>query len=476
MKRYIPLSIITFLAGWLNQSCRSNPNDLPEFVTFSEIINSQIALDSFYTQGIASVDLNNDLYPELYMTNSWEGFDNHFYHNLEATYMKDSVSFKLSDMSFSNGCTFADLNNDGFLDLCLANANDKYNQVLFGSKTLRYSEHFIDTNAANWSYSIAIADVDNDGSLEAYISNFHSQKNMFYDINETQFIEIDSTEITRDTSSTLFSAWSDLNNDGLQDLIVCNDSANYIFRNEGNQVFTRINNHFSIDKKMSYGCSVADYNNDGLMDIFITNWAGKNCLFKNNGNFKFEKLNIRPFNFDYHNSEGSCWGDYDNDGYTDLFITNDGVNILYKNLEGKAFEKQLFPTISDTNRNSNGMVWTDYNLDGGLDIIIANGGNQRNQIFKSSRNRNNWVKIKLEGTISNRSAIGSRVIVYSSGLIQHQEIQAQSGGGCGSQKPYLLHFGLAQNTAVDSIQIKWPLSQMVTKKNLNCNNIYTFKE
>ncbi len=124
MKRYIQLSIITFLAGWINQSCNSNPNDLPEFVTFSEVTNSQIALDSFYTQGIASVDINNDLYPELYMTNSWEGFDNHFYKNAKSNYFRDIVLLKLSDKSFSNGCAFADLNNDGFLDLCLANSNN----------------------------------------------------------------------------------------------------------------------------------------------------------------------------------------------------------------------------------------------------------------------------------------------------------------------------------------------------------------
>ena len=476
MKRYLQCCIITFLVAWPNHSCNSNPSALPEFVTFSEVTASAIALDSFYTQGIASVDLNNDFYPELYMTNSWEGFQNHFYRNLNKAYTKDSSSFKLNDKSFSNGCAFADLNNDGFLDLCLANANNKYNTVLFGGSNYIYSENFIDTNATSWSYSTAIADVDNDGVVEIYISNFHSEKNMFYRINGNQFIEIDSTEITADTSSTLFSTWTDLNNDGLQDLIVCNDSVNYIFRNEGNLVFTRISNDFSIDKEITYGCSIADYNNDGLMDVFTTNWAGKNCLFKNNGNFEFEKLDMYHFNHDYHNSEGSCWGDYDNDGYSDLFITNDGANLLYRNLEGKGFEKKPFPTISDTNRNSNGVVWTDYNLDGGLDLIIANGGNQRNQIFKSSRNRNNWVKIKLEGTISNKSAIGARIIVYAGNLTQHQEVQAQSGGGCGSQKPYLLHFGLAQNTFVDSIQIKWPLSPMVTKSNLICNSIYTFKE
>ncbi len=106
MKRLLQLFTITFLAAWLNQSCDSNPSDLPKFVTFSEITNSQIALDSFYTQGIASVDLNNDYYPELYMTNSWEGFENHFYNNRKQPISKDTVSFKLSDKSFSNGCCF----------------------------------------------------------------------------------------------------------------------------------------------------------------------------------------------------------------------------------------------------------------------------------------------------------------------------------------------------------------------------------
>jgi len=203
---------------------------------------------------------------------------------------------------------------------------------------------------------------------------------------------------------------------------------------------------------------------------------GKNWIYKNLGDFKFEKLNIPPFDSDYNNSEGSCWGDYDNDGFSDLLITNDGVNSLYKNIDGKSFKKMHFGSLTDSSGNSNGIIWVDIDLDGDLDIVIANGGNQRNQLFENSGNDNNWVKIKLEGTISNRSAIGAKVIVYSGKLTQHQEIQSQSGGGCGSQKQLLLHFGLGQNTLIDSVQVRWPSSPISTELNLGCNSIITIKE
>jgi len=243
--------------------------------------------------------------------------------------------------------------------------------------------------------------------------------------------------------------------------------------------FTEITNQYpALDSFYSQGVVSIDLNHDFFPELYFSNsWtASPNHFYKNLGDFKFEKLNIPPFDSDYNNSEGSCWGDYDNDGFSDLLITNDGVNSLYKNIDGKSFKKMHFGSLTDSSGNSNGIIWVDIDLDGDLDIVIANGGNQRNQLFENSGNDNNWVKIKLEGTISNRSAIGAKVIVYSGKLTQHQEIQSQSGGGCGSQKQLLLHFGLGQNTLIDSVQVRWPSSPISTELNLGCNSIITIKE
>ena len=445
-------------------------------ITFKEIFEQDPAIDSFYTQSVASVDLNNDNFPELYLTNSWESSPNHFYKNFEGKLKRANHSLNFTNTAFSNGCCFADIDNNGALDLFVANAKGHFNTVFFGEGNFNYNEQIVDSNSHSWSYNPSLADIDNDGILEVYISNFEQTQNKLYKFQNNSFHSIESTIITENASSTFFSTWSDLNGDGYQDLIVCNDSVNFIYENEGGNSFRKVLNDFSLDTITTYGCSVADFNNDGLMDIFVANWVDKNWIYKNLGDFNFEKLEIPPFDSDYNNSEGSCWGDYDNDGFVDLLITNDGVNVLYKNIKGESFEKWHFGALTDSIGNSNGVVWTDIDLDGDLDIIIANGGNQRNQIFENSGNDNNWVKIKLEGTTSNRSAIGARVIVYSGDLVQHQEVQSQSGGGCGSQKPLLLHFGIGQKNEIDSVQIKWPSSSMTTQMKINHNSINTFIE
>jgi len=458
-------------------SCEAENKEISEpnqVITFTELSTGNPVIDSLYSQAVAVVDLNNDYYPEMYVTNSWKGDHNHFYKNENGFLKKDNSFLFAQDSGFSNGCSFVDIDNNGIIDLCVANFENEPNSIYFGNKSGGYDKKRLQSNES-WSYGASFADVDNDGKLELYITNHHQQQNHFYKIEKQQFLKIESSKITNERNSSFNAAWSDLNNDGFQDLIVCNDSVNELYQNLGDFKFKQMHSDLTMDTTQTYGCSIADYNNDGLMDIFIVNFIGKNWLYKNLGEFTFEKI-IFPFNGDYNYSEGSCWGDYNNDGYTDLCVTNDGTNLLYKNIEGKKFEKQLIKGFSDSSRNSNGVVWVDYDLDGDLDLFLANGGNQRNQFFKNSGNDNNWIKVKLEGTSSNRSAIGARVTVYSGNLIQHQEVQSQSGGGCGSQKQLLLHFGLGSNIIVDSIQIDWPVSVPTTKYTFICNNIYTLKE
>lgn len=465
--------ILFFLSiSLLFYSCNSGsnaPRTPNSVVHFVELTDFAPAKDRGYSQGISAVDINGDDFPELYITNSWTRENNFYYLNIKGKYQKNKEPIFSRDGGNSAGNSFVDYNNDGFLDLAVANAFNDSNRLYIHADTSYSFLNLPTLDTGNWSFGATWADIDNNGFLDLYISNHHSQNNHLYSNYKGKLRPLRSI-LTRDNDLSFHAAWSDLNNDGLPDLIVSNQKENSVFKNLGNWNFEKLTERrISTEKVISYGSSMADFNNDGLMDIFIANWSGVNDLYINKGDFKFELHDKAPFSKENKYSEGSSWGDFDNDGYQDLFITNDGTNSLYRNIKGKRFEIYEIAGLTDTANNSNGTIWVDYDLDGDLDLFIANGGNQKNQFYQNQGNENNWIKLKLEGTISNRSAIGAKVTVYAKDLIQYQEVSSQSGGGVGAQKPLMLHFGLAQQTEVDSIRVIWPsaINQVYTQKEIN---------
>ena len=271
MKNPLYIIIPLLFALFFYSSCETA--DTKEYIInqeicFTEITNLHPAIDSFYSQGVAVIDLNQDNYPEIYVTNSWRGNHNHFYQNENGIFIKDTLTIFANDKGLSNGCSFVDIDNDGLMDLCVANFNNELNRVYFGSENGIYQKVFIQPeNKESWSYGVSFADVDNDGNLELYISNHHHQQNKFYQIKGHDFLEINSSIITSTYKSSFNAAWSDLNNDGLQDLIICNDSINELFQNLGDFKFKSVESKFTQKSKPTYGCSIADYNNDGLMDV-----------------------------------------------------------------------------------------------------------------------------------------------------------------------------------------------------------------
>lgn len=204
----------------------------------------------------------------------------------------------------------------------------------------------------------------------------------------------------------------------------------------------------------SFGCSVADYNNDGFLDLFVANWWGRNHLYKNLGNGQFKKITNSPVTNESLNSEGSSWGDFDNDGDLDLIVTNDGNNSFFENNNGFFSKLEHISPASDSS-NSNGGTWNDMDNDGQLDIFIANGGNQPNLLYRNPGNNNGWIKIKCVGNKSNRSAIGAKVTVFQNKKMMSREVTSQTGGGYGGQNGLILHFGLGQKET-DSIIVSWP--------------------
>jgi hypothetical protein len=171
---------------------------------------------------------------------------------------------------------------------------------------------------------------------------------------------------------------------------------------------------------------------------------------------------------------GCAWGDYDNDGWLDLFVANLGPldpisrvsiapedNFLYHNNGDGTFTKITSGSLVHDLGYSTGCAWADYDNDGFLDLFVSNGWgtkSENNFLYRNNGNTNNWINVRLVGTVSNRSAIGAKVRVEAtiagSTLWQMREISG--GSNYGSQNDMRANFGLGDATNVETLRIEWP--------------------
>ncbi len=439
-----------------------------------------IVTDSGFSQGAAWTDYNNDGYDDLFVTNSWTNGNNLFYvNNGDGTFTANTREIIANDGGNSNGCTWGDVDNDGDADLFVANVNNQNNFMYLNNSDGSFKKIITASavNDAGWSYTATWGDYNNDGWLDLFVGNYKDQSNLLYTNDGMgNLYRTNNSLIEKERKSSQGSAWFDFDNDGDLDLYVCNSTENSFYENLGNGSFQLLNNIEPVKHKAnSFGCSVADYDNDGFLDIFVANWWGKNNLYRNLGDKTFEKVSGSPVTEESLNSEGSSWGDFDNDGDLDLFVTNDGNNSFFENRSFK-FVKREDLCVANDSSNSNGVTWNDFDNDGDLDIFIANGGNQPNLLYTNPGDNNNWIKVKCIGSKSNRSAIGTRITLYQQNHKQIREISAQSGGGYGAQNGLVAHFGLGETTKIDSLCIDWPSGKQTTILKLHVNQILTLTE
>lgn len=186
--------------------------------------------------------------------------------------------------------------------------------------------------------------------------------------------------------------WVDVNNDGYQDCMITNGPAggqnNALYINNTNGSFSLVtNDSLILDNKPSDGATWADADNDGDEDCFVVNWYGVNNLFYlNNGSGSFTKINSGILVIDGGYSETAAWGDYDNDGLVDLYVTNSGgtlQNFLYKNMGVNGFSKITGGDIVTDTQASRGVNWTDIDLDGDLDVFVTNEANANETIYRN---------------------------------------------------------------------------------------------
>jgi hypothetical protein len=393
---------------------------------------------------------------------------------------------------WNTGCTFVDYDRDGHLDLFVANYVD------FDLKTAPPPE------AGPCTYKGLLVACGPPG--------LPGGKNILYHNNgDGTFTDVSRKAGIWNTPGTygLSVAASDLDNDGWPDIYVANDSSTAtLYQNQKDGTFKDIaiesGAALSPEGKpqAGMGVSIGDFNRDGTLDIVKTNFAGDtDSLYTNLGDATFED-HTYPGGLGV-NTRLLGWGvgffDMDNDGWLDVLMSNGHVypevdnsktdlryaehKYLYRNLRNGRFEEVTEkggPGILEE-ASARGCAFGDYDNDGDIDVAV-NCVNAIPQLLRcDSVLKRNWIKIKLSGVKSNRTGIGSRVIVTArtqpdmpKPLAQMDELR--SGGSYFSQNDMRMHFGLDQATKVDTVEIRWLSGQVDRLNDLEVNRLYVIQE
>ena len=283
-------------------------------------------------------------------------------------------------------CAWGDFNNDGFADLYVVNNFAGHLNYLYknnGDETFtQITEGEIVTDGGT-SYACSWGDYDNDGNLDLFVCNYNANNGLYKNNGDETFTKITTGAIVTNGGKSACADWGDYDNDGNLDLYVINrDQQNFLYHNNGDETFTKITSGIIVTESKNSGAGAwGDYNGDGYLDMFVAN-AGPayNSLFRNNGDGTFIKVEEEPFTTDFQSFDCVSWGDIDNDGDLDLFtapgmLPNNFDLYLYKNNGDGSFTK--IPNLPQAGINSGGgCSMNDYDNDGDLDIfVIAYDGN-----------------------------------------------------------------------------------------------------
>ena len=460
------------------------------------------------TGGAAVGDVDGDGHADLFVTRLdapdllFRNLGNGTFSDFTATAGLDSFDLK------SNGAGFADLDNDGDLDLVvllLGAAGDTTNgrNYLFlndggGHFTEAAIARGVDVSSTldRRLYSVAFGDYDRDGWLDVHTNEWlpatPSHGRLLRNLGSAMpGFFVDATAgagVSLDERYAFASSFTDLDADGWPELVVAADFGDSrLFWNNADGSFTDGTTEAGVGTdENGMGSALGDYDGDGDLDWFVTSifdsadtCTGGSCNWGPSGNRLFRYDGGRAFS-DATDSAGvreGFWGwgtvffDYDNDGDLDLAMTNgfdlpgstiedpfidDPMRLWRNDGAGGMTEISAAAGLTDTG-SGKGLLVFDYDEDGDLDLFVVNNAGTPRLYRNDGGNANGWLRVEVEGTDTNRDGLGARVTVHHNGKSQMREIGA--AGHFLGQSEHTAHFGLgAGTTAVDSVDVYWPLS------------------
>ncbi len=414
------------------------------------------------------------------------------YRNVQGQFRDVSALAGVVSEGEAKSVLWGDYDNDGDPDLFVGNFGD-VNQ-LFRNDGGQFSDA---TALAGFTYmyqstAAAWVDYDQDGWLDLYVTNYGSvnglpdQPNVLYRNNgDGSFSDVTQQAGLAGEPDTkpLALAFLDYDNDGWQDLYIAHDrgQGNRMYHNNGDGSFSDVTIATGAGAVMdAMGVAVGDYDRDGYDDLYVTNGPPGNILYHNNGDGTFSDVTAQLGVAVNRECWGANFADFNNDGYLDLFVAvSSGVNrsdVIFEGGPGGFTDVSDDLGLQDISFGYGSAV-ADYDRDGGVDLLVSNhffDGGERTFLYQNHRIRGNWMQVQLEGVQSNRSAVGARVRVSANGVWQRQTVSG--GSSYLSQSSSVLHFGIGATAIVDSLEILWPGGGRTQLGNLPINRIHHIQE
>ena len=471
--------------------------------------------------GAAFVDFDNDGWMDLFMVNSGPAdfftpktpLKNALYkNNRDGTFTDVTDAAGVAGNSFAMGVAVGDFDNDGYADLLVTSYGPPtlYKNNGNGTFTDITKKAGLDT-APNWTTSAVWFDYDNDGKLDLFLCSFveFSLKNnifcgdnklgkRFYCIprvfkptpsalyhnngDGTFTLASTGTDIQRALGKALGVVATDINDDGLMDLFVANDTVqNFLFANRGKGQWEEIGLAAEVafsangTPRSGMGVDATDFDGDGKQDLFVANVDQEMfSLYKNDGNEFFSDV-AAANGVAQATRLLSGWGlkffDYDNDGNIDLFLANghpDDMIGQYSQMVKYKEPLLLFHNNGTKLENvsaasgpiftrsfpARGLALGDYNNDGRIDVFIGNNGEAPLLLKNNAGEGNHWLGLKLQGTSCNRDAIGAK-ITWTVGGKARRRLKTSGGSYLSSHDPREV-LGVGAVTKIDALEITWP--------------------
>jgi enediyne biosynthesis protein E4 len=478
--------------------------------------------------GCAFLDYDNDGWMDIYLVNSGacdfynpkSPLRNALYrNNRDGTFTDVTEKAGVAGNAYGMGVAVGDYDGDGFPDLYVTQYpySILYHNNGDGSFTDVTAKAGV--SAPGWGTSAVWFDYDNDGRLDLFVCrfvDFDKSKNKFcgnlktgerwyciprvYDPMPCWLFRNNGdgtfTDVSKESgiAGSLAKAWGvvacDINNDGLMDLFVANDTvANFLFMNRGKGHFEETGLLAGVGfsaygrPRSGMGVDAADYDQDGWADLFVANVDQEMfSLYHNNKDESFKDVAI-PTGIGGATKLLSGWGlkffDFDNDGDIDLLLCNghpddhidgrvSGVKyrepmLLFRNTghDFKNVSDQGGPIFSQTFA-ARGMALGDFDNDGAVDVLVSVNNGAPLLLHNNAGKQNHWLGVRLIGKKSNADAIGAR-ISYQSGDLKRSRTKIGGGSYLSSHDPRIV-LGFGKRAKIDSLEVKWPMPSGITQR------------